>query len=78
MANCRFLEKSKQLTSVRSFPDKNKVAVSFHNDELFVVESSKLSSSSSILKVTSQALIGSGSDALQMPRVAELVTTAIF
>ena len=62
----RFLEKSKQLTSVRSFPDKNKVAVSFHNDELFVVESSKLSSSSSILKVTSQALIGNGNDALQI------------
>lgn len=66
MTLLRFLDTSKQLTSVRSFPDKNKVAVSFHNDEIFVVESSKLSSSSPVLKVTAQALIGNGNDALHV------------
>ena len=66
LALLRFLDSSKQLTSVRSFTDRNKVAVSFHNDEIFVVESSKLSTSSPVLKVTARALIGNGNDVLQV------------
>jgi len=63
----RMLDDSKmQLIAVRAFPEKNKVAFSFHNNEFFVVESSKVSSSSVVLKMNARALIGNGNDEIHV------------